>query len=158
MTSDGNHLFVCDFYNDCVKVFEKKGTFLRQFGKYGSNDGEFRDPYFLAYHESELFVSEFANKRIQVVSVEGVFKRQFSLDFFPKGIAIWKQQCFVANEVGGSIHVFSKEGKVLHKWGNKGSARDQLQSLKVCVVTIRLSMLLIAVIIEYKCLTMRGSG
>ena len=85
MTSDGNHLFVCDGDNNCVKVFEKKGTFLRKFGKEGSNDGEFYDPWFLAYHESELFVSEFVNQRIQVVSVEGVFKRKISLDFNPQG-------------------------------------------------------------------------
>ena len=37
--------FVADSRNHCIKVFDNNGEFLYKFGKSGTGDGEFSQPY-----------------------------------------------------------------------------------------------------------------
>jgi NHL repeat len=60
--------------------FTKDGTFIRQWGKTGTADGEFQDPHALAMDsQGRLFVGDRANSRIQIFDHDG------------KHLATWKQ-------------------------------------------------------------------
>jgi hypothetical protein len=52
--------------------FAADGTFLKEWGRTGGEDGEFRDPHALAMDsQGRLFVGDRANSRIQIFDQEG---------------------------------------------------------------------------------------
>ena len=51
--------------------FDKTGKFLRDYGKFGTGDGEFRQPHGLAFDSrGRLFVADRSNDRIQILDAE----------------------------------------------------------------------------------------
>ena len=89
---------------------------------------EFWGAYFLAYEDSHLYIADFDNSRIQIWSVDGAFQKSFPLSFKPRGVALLNHVLFISNEDGHLIHVYSKEGKELNKWGSQGSTHGQFNS------------------------------
>ena len=62
----GGEVFVSDNENHRVQVFGLGGSFMRQWGMVGGEEGQLRFPSFLAVSAGELFVVD--NNRIQVFS------------------------------------------------------------------------------------------
>ena len=76
--SHGNRYFVSDRDGNCIKVFSDQGDFLYQFGRRGTGDGEFRDPWGLAVDKSgRLVVCDYGNHRIQLFQLDGTFCCKF---------------------------------------------------------------------------------
>lgn len=72
---DGS-IFVADGHNPTgnnrIMKFAPDGTFLLQWGRTGSEDGEFREPHALAMDsQGRLFVADRYNNRIQIFDQEG---------------------------------------------------------------------------------------
>jgi hypothetical protein len=61
-TDNDNNLFVCDTYNNKILKFNEKGEFLCEWGKFGSNDGEFRSPFSIVIHQDRVIVSDWGKK------------------------------------------------------------------------------------------------
>ena len=70
-----NQLFVCDFRNHRVQVFEKDGKFLHAFGRHGTKPGEFKEPHSIAINNSgnKIFITDHSNCRIQIFTPHGNF-------------------------------------------------------------------------------------
>lgn len=54
---EGGFIFVADSGNNRIQIFNPDGTFLRAFGRWGQNDGEFKVPslsYISSLRESHL--------------------------------------------------------------------------------------------------------
>ena len=69
-----NMIFVSERDNNCVKVFDRSGTFLYKFGKQGNQNGQFNKPYLMHVDSSNnLLVCDFANSRVQQFSLDGRF-------------------------------------------------------------------------------------
>ena len=55
-----------------VVMLDADGTYIKEWGQTGSEDGEFRDPHALAMDsQGRLFVGDRSNKRIQIFTQEG---------------------------------------------------------------------------------------
>ena len=81
--------FVSDCVNNCIKAFDKSGTFLHKFGKQGNQDGQFNYPRGLLIDSSNnLLVCDEENNRVQQFSLDGRFTgKSITHLSHPRGIA-----------------------------------------------------------------------
>ena len=69
-----NMIFVSDYGNHFIKVFDQSGTFLYKFGKQGDRDGHFNYPRLMHVDSSSnLLVCDHGNNRVQQFSLDGRF-------------------------------------------------------------------------------------
>jgi len=92
--------------NARVLKFDKKGKFLKSWGKFGKGQGEFDQPHALAMDsKGRLFVGDRGNNRIQVFDQDGKYLLEWSQFSRPSGIAIDKQDnIYVADSESGSVN------------------------------------------------------
>ena len=84
-----NNFFVSDSGNQCIKAFDRSGTFLHKFGKRGNQDGQFNYPDGLLIDSfNNLLVCDQLNNRVQQFSLDGRFTGK-SITYLPnpRGIA-----------------------------------------------------------------------
>lgn len=91
--------------NARIVVFDKHGTYLREFGRKGAGPGEFDQPHGLAFDaEGRLFVADRSNNRIQIVDKQGTFIAEWHQFSRPSGIFIdAKGLIYVADSESGSV-------------------------------------------------------
>jgi DNA-binding beta-propeller fold protein YncE len=67
------YLAVCDTHNHRVQIFDTNGNFIRSFGQFGYNDGQFISPMGIAVDSanSRIYVADTGNHRIQVFDLNG---------------------------------------------------------------------------------------
>ena len=84
-----NMFLVSDSHNNCIKAFDKSGSFLYKFGKEGNQDGEFNWPCGMLLDSSNnLLVCDCGNNRVQQFSLDGRFTGKTITDLpDPIGIA-----------------------------------------------------------------------
>ena len=71
-------IFVSDLDAHVIKVFDSTGTFLYEFGGYGTGDGKFIRPAGLAVDKTgHLLVCSTGNHRVQVLTLDGKFVSKF---------------------------------------------------------------------------------
>ena len=71
-----NYFIVLD--DHCIKVYDKQGKFLYQFGRGGAGDGDFDNPGCLSVDRvGHLLVCDLLNDRVQVFKLNGVFVTKF---------------------------------------------------------------------------------
>ena len=77
--NDDRTVFVTDFYNNSVKLFdlERHGQLISSFGSLGTKNGAFQAPTGLAldYDRGYLFVADWGNQRVQLFDRQGTFIR-----------------------------------------------------------------------------------
>jgi len=72
------YLIVSDGKEHCIKVHDRDGNFLFQFGRKGEGDGEFNEPRCLSVNKAgHLMVCDTWNHRVQVFELSGNFVAQF---------------------------------------------------------------------------------
>ena len=94
--TQSNQLFVCDYRNHRVQVFEKDGKFLHAFGRHGTKPGEFKEPHSIVSNNSgnKIFITDHSNSRIQIFNPHGNFLAVIEnkpslhqrLQYYPRGI------------------------------------------------------------------------
>ena len=87
-----NLFIACDSRNDCLKIFDRSGTFLRKIGEKGKGDGQLNWPWCLCVEKCgdhhNILVCDSENKRIVQFSVEGSFSGKTVTELQgPRGIA-----------------------------------------------------------------------
>ena len=61
------YVYVSEFRDDCIVVYETSGQYVTSFGRYGENDGEFRGPYCItSCVDGFVHVCDFRNDRVQI--------------------------------------------------------------------------------------------
>ena len=81
-----NCFIVSDNGDHCVKVFDKQGKFLYNFGMKGAGEGEFDSPRFLSVDKAgHLLVCDSLNHRVQVFKPNGEFITKFGTSGMEKG-------------------------------------------------------------------------
>ncbi len=80
ITPNGN-LYICDWGDQCIKVYDKNGVFIRKFGREGEGPGEFRCNHRIEINkENQLYVMDVIyNRRISVFDTTGNFINSFQL-------------------------------------------------------------------------------
>jgi len=117
-----------------VKIFDKTGRVLGEFGRIGSHPGEFNFPQGIAVNSEEVYVVDSNNGRIQVFSLQGEFKREISglggipgLLHSPQGIDLYEGKIYVADTRNHMIQVFSKDGQIIQTIGDLGDGDDRFR-------------------------------
>ena len=122
--------YVADGYgNSRVLKFSKDGRLLRQWGKKGSGDGEFRLPHAICLDgRGRVYVGDRENGRVQVFDPDGRFLARFTESGAPYGLFLTgKGRLFVADGRTHWIKVLDLEGRVLGRWGEKGTGPGQFR-------------------------------
>ena len=64
---DGGNVYVSEYGNSRIQVFDSQGRFLHEWGIEGTGEGEFRSPQGLAVDsDGNVYVSDQGNHRIMV--------------------------------------------------------------------------------------------
>jgi DNA-binding beta-propeller fold protein YncE len=76
--------------HDKIAVYSPAGKLLREWGKFGTGDGEFDLPGGIAIRDGRVYVADQCNRRIQVFDTQGKF------------VTKWGQKSFKPGEFGGN--------------------------------------------------------
>jgi len=128
-------VYVTDCVSHSIRVFNRGGILVRQWGTHGSGDGEFSSPHAIVMDDddSTLYVIDRNNHRIQVFTPEGKFLRKIGgrgqlegLFDFPDGLTIVGDFLYVSDCYNRRIQSFEKSnGKFLGQWGMGGNGPGQ---------------------------------
>jgi DNA-binding beta-propeller fold protein YncE len=123
-------IYVVDTKAHCVKIFDMdKNEKIAEWGKRGTNPGEFNFPTHIAVGEDgKVFVSDTGNFRYQVFSPDGKFlyAKGGPGDIFgkfarPKGIDVdWKGRVYVIDSMFCNYQIFDEKGQLLTFVGDCG--------------------------------------
>lgn len=124
---EAGQVYVSDFANHRIQVFDRDGTFLRMWGTYGGAPGEFYCPTALAFGpDGLLHVADLLNARVQVFTREGDFVREWPVRWggneqergMPYGLAVEPDgRVLVADLQHHCIAVHASDGAWLAQWG-----------------------------------------
>jgi hypothetical protein len=79
-TDDGN-IYVVDHYAYRIKMFNNKGTLLKEAGSRGKGKGNFLNmPYLITSYKNNLAIAEFTSSRVQLFSTNMDYLKSFSVD------------------------------------------------------------------------------
>jgi streptogramin lyase len=117
--------------------------FVRQWGAFGTGDGEFNEPYAVAMDAlGNVYVSDTVNYRIQKFDADGNFILKWGTfgfgpgEFFdPVGLTVDANgDVYVAEFSNDRVQKFDADGNFLYMWGSTGSGPGQFRTADaVCV-------------------------
>ncbi|WP_406693876.1 peptidyl-alpha-hydroxyglycine alpha-amidating lyase family protein [Singulisphaera sp. Ch08] len=126
--SPSGAFFVSDGYGNArVLAFSKEGRFLKEWGKRGTGDGEFRLPHAICLdRRGRIYVGDRENDRVQIFDPEGKFLASWTTGGAPFGLGLAGDgRLFVADGRANRVTVLDPEGKPLTHWGQKGTEPGQ---------------------------------
>jgi DNA-binding beta-propeller fold protein YncE len=126
LTPNGD-IFISDGYGNCrIHHFDASGTLLHSWGEVGGEPGHFRLPHDIALdHRGRLLVPDRENSRIQLFSQAGALLGIWHDVIRPTGIGIDKDGLIYVSELCLRVSVFDEDGKLVTRWGNDSSVRDE---------------------------------
>jgi hypothetical protein len=92
-------IFISDGYvNSRVAKFDKNGDWVKQWGSFGTGQGEFNTPHSIASDDKgNIYVADRGNRRIQVFDPDGKFLREITIDVpVPPVVHMWMGSAPVA--------------------------------------------------------------
>ena len=128
--SDTDEIAVTDCLNHMVKIFDASGNYLRAFGSYGTNQGEFICPRGICFDTNRnILVADSGNNRIQIFSREGKYMGMLCgegrLDTQlsnPLGLSLDANGNVIVADSGNKlIKIFSTNGEFVTKIGGPGT-------------------------------------
>ncbi len=136
--STGN-VFVVEFDNERVQVFDSSGNFITKFGSHGGGNGQFNLPAGIAVNPStgNVFVVERNNDRVQVFDSSGNFITKFGtggtgdgqfLDPNSAAVNPSTGNVFVTDTGHNRVQVFDSSGNFITKFGTGGTGDGQFNA------------------------------
>ena len=119
-------IFVTDYFNHQIHVFDAERKFVRSFGEEGDSDGQLKTPRNVAItREALLYIA--SDKRIDVLRDDGVFVRQIGAGILnnPWDVTVYNGEIFVADYGNNRVAVFNQEGRLVRTIGSKGTGPGQ---------------------------------
>ena len=134
------NIWVADSAHDHILEFNSKREFIRQVGKEGSGEGQFKGIGGIATDSSgNLYATDSGNNRVEEFSSTGTFLKAFGSSAPGKGQLVspgpvaldasgnvWVLNGFFGSAEGGRIVEFSPTGEAISQFGSKGSGPGQL--------------------------------
>jgi hypothetical protein len=127
-------VYVADWGNDRITMYDANGTFLHLWGSKGSAAGQFKDPTGIAVDQDGwVYVTDYGNARIQKFTSGGDFVIQWGVSGWgdgqfqlPYGIAAAPNgHLYVIDTGNARVQEFTSDGTFVRKWGSQGSGADQ---------------------------------
>jgi len=115
----GNELYVLEYGNKRVSVFDLDGNFLRSWGEAGAGKGQIYQPqHLLATPAGEVYITDFGHHDIQVFDGNGTYLRGWggigsadSLLYYPWGMDY---------DADGNVWVSDRQNQVIKKFTPQG--------------------------------------
>lgn len=110
------NIYIADTILNCIKVFDKKGEFIRIIGKKGQGPGDLLSPLALGFDEDyNLIIREYGNRRIQILSKTGKYISSYR-SFY------WIAPCKILgkNKILYSSYTMAKKNKRIADLSIKG--------------------------------------
>ena len=124
-----NYLYVADYCNNRIQVFDVNGNYHHQFGSGGSGNGQLRGPIGITTHDNKVFVTDHRNNRISAFHTNGQFSHiigKGQLDS-PYDVTVnTNNQLLVADNTHHCICTYTLDGNYVSKFATRGSAEGQL--------------------------------
>ena len=98
-------IFISDGYvNSRVAKFDKNGDWVKQWGTFGSEPGQFNTPHSIASDaKGNIYVADRGNRRIQVFDSDGTFLRQITINVpVPPVVHMWMGAASTAVPAGSA--------------------------------------------------------
>ena len=109
-TDSSGNVYVMEYYNNRIKVFNSSGTYLRSFGGYGSGCNQWSYARQFTIYNDQIYIADTYGKRIIKLSLTGkCIQIRATLYSYPHSIAINSSRIFVGNS-GSSIEKFTTSG------------------------------------------------
>ena len=127
-TSPNGTIFVSDYRNHQIHVFNAQRKHIRTIGQPGSGQGQLNSPYGLAVDSDDLlYVANCNNRRIEVLREDGTFVRQIGVGVLnnPWNETINNKHVYVADAYNHRIAIFTLEGQLVRSIGSQGSGLGQ---------------------------------
>jgi DNA-binding beta-propeller fold protein YncE len=112
---DGN-VYVTDLAGHRVQVFTIGGSLLRAWGTYGSGNGEFNQPYGIAFDAmGRIYVTDKGNHRVQVFTLSGAYIGQWGS--LGSGPGQFDAPAAIAIDAAGNVFVSDAIQNRIQKFG-----------------------------------------
>lgn len=125
----GNSYISDGYGNSRVVKYDKNGDWVKEWGKRGTEPGEFHTLHSIATDaKGNVYVGDRENHRIQVFDGDGNFQKQFTNVGAPWAICITpgpKQYLFTSDSNPGQIYKMDLDGNVLGALGKAGKQLGQ---------------------------------
>lgn len=133
------YVYITDFRLDVVKKFDTSGNFITQWGRYGTGNGQFNQPYGVAVDPAgNVWVVDSGNARVQEFTSSGAYVTQYGsysvglgngLFEKPVGIAIANYggvtDIWVTDSAQNEVQVFDTSLAPHDEFGGTGSGSGQ---------------------------------
>ncbi|MCP5099301.1 MAG: TIGR03663 family protein [Chloroflexi bacterium] len=139
--AENGRIFVADSGNHRVQVFEADGTFVTSWGLFGSDPGQFNEPWGIAVDNNFVYVADTWNHRIQKFThagqLAGVFggsgaaaddpeTNGLGLFFGPRDIILYGDNQLLVTDTGNHrIQVLDRDGTFVTQVGSQGNLQGQ---------------------------------
>jgi DNA-binding beta-propeller fold protein YncE len=121
-------IYVSDGYgNSRVVKFDREGSFIKAWGKFGNGPGEFDLPHSIVIDNADhIYVGDRENQRIQIFDSEGKFLKAWTSIGYPYGLFITADQhIWMADGAYDRIIELDQDGKILGAIGEPGHGPGQ---------------------------------
>lgn len=118
-----------------IKKYNKNGVLLAQWGSFGSGDGQFNNPVYVAVDSHDnIYVTDIGNHRVQKFDQNGNFLTKWGspgigngqFDMSQSGVAVdANDNVYIVDDRNHRIQKFDSNGTFIMKWGSQGSADGQ---------------------------------
>ncbi len=131
------NIYVTDFGNNRIQVFDCNGNFLRKWGSQGSGDEEFDGLSGISVDSmGYVYVSEIYNHRVQVFDQDGTFIRKWGSQGSEDGqfnraahnTIDSSGHVYVVDHLNYRVQVFDQDGTFIRKWGSQGSGNSEFNA------------------------------
>jgi len=130
----GGNIYVPDWINNLIRKFDSNGTYLIQWGSYGSGNGQFNGPSWVAVDSSgNIYVVDTNNSRIQKFDSNGGYLAQWGSHGagngqfnYPWGIGVAASgDVYITDLENDRIQKFDSNGTYFAQWGSHGHGNGQ---------------------------------
>jgi len=120
---DGS-IFVADGYNNSrVVKLAPDGTWVKEYGSYGSGDGQFNIVHSIAAGYGHVYVADRTNRRIQVFDYDLNFERYITGIGMPWSVQVTPKYIY-SGDGDGKIYRLDHDGKLID-WAQTGMGQGQ---------------------------------
>ena len=129
--SPNGTIFVSDYYNHEVHVFDAQRNHVRTFGVRGTGPGQLCNPEGLATSaDGLLFVANYRNSCVDIFREDGTFIRRIGQGQLncPMDVAVHANgQVYVADSGNHRVAVLTQDGQLVRTFGSQGSGAGQFR-------------------------------
>ena len=121
-------IFVSDYGNHKIHVFDADRKFIRSFGQQGVETGQLQNPTGVTISTDSLLYVTHSNV-VDVLKDDGVFMKQIGCGTlnWPWDVAVHQGMVFVADLGNHRVAVFSQDGELIRTIGSEGTGPGQLR-------------------------------